>query len=415
MVNESEVNDGERRAQLESLNREKAIVALPVIIYLCLVFLVGIIGNSLVVYVYHYRLRRSPSRYFIIFLAIQDLISCSLGCPIEIVDLAEPYIFTATWACKIMRFVTSVTIISSCFILICVSFDRFYKICNPLKGFPIRKVKVLFLCLMCLSVLLSWPAFVVFGKKTVETEISGLNGTECSTSDGIVGTIYPIVYYTFLFICYLLLLIIFGFFYTRIGYEIFKRKRLSLRDSLPAGMRNVNNGNAKHSNRLSIDELDLSAVSSQTEEHSKETSSRKISDETILGPNQKCQIHKRTTSLDALKNLKTKISFSRMSVRTVRTTAVFFAVTVAFVVSFMPYLIANILKFRKLGFTDTSDHSIYVVYNFCVRSYFVSSLINPIIYGAMNRSFRKECKLTFRRIFQKMCFCSRICDDQHQM
>ncbi|KAL3873967.1 hypothetical protein ACJMK2_037041 [Sinanodonta woodiana] len=414
MPNVTELNDDERRAQLEHINREKAIIALPIIIYLCLVLLVGIIGNSLVVYVYHYRLRRSPSRYFIIYLAVQDLLSCSLGCPIEIVDLAEPYVFTATWACKIMRFVTSVTIMSSCFILICVSFDRFYKICNPLKGFPIRKVKLVFLCLTCLSVLLSWPAFVVFGKRTVETEISGINGTECSTSDGIVGTSYPIIYYVVLFICYLLLLIIFGFFYARIGYEIFKRKRLSVRDTWTAGMRNANDGNAKHSNRLSTEGLeDMSVVSSQTEENTKEAPSRKISEDTNFSPNQKSQTQRKTTSLDALKSFKVKISFGRMSVRTVRTTVVFFAVTVAFVVSFMPYLIANIIKFKKLAFTDTSDRSIYVIYNFCVRSYFVSSCINPIIYGAMNRSFRKECKYTFRRIIQKMCFCSRICVDQH--
>ena len=94
-----------------------------------------------------------------------------------------------------------------------------------------------------------------------------------------------------------------------------------------------------------------------------------------------------------------------MSIRTLRTTGIFFAVSLAFVVSFLPYLIANVLKFSKVAFHDMHSVGEEVLYNLLVRSFFISNFINPLIYSVLNRNFRKETKKLFKLLFQKLKSC----------
>ena len=54
-------------------------------------------------------------------------------------------------------------------------------------------------------------------------------------------------------------------------------------------------------------------------------------------------------------------------------------------------LIVNVLRFSKVAFIDMNSGHDEIVYNLCVRSYFISNFINPIIYSLLNKTFRTEC------------------------
>lgn len=441
------------------LNSEKVLQLLPVIIFICITVVVGIVGNSLVCYIYSFRLRRSPSRYFILFLAVLDLISCLVGAGSELSDLFQPYVFTATWSCKILRFGLSFTIISASFTLICVAFDRYYKVCKPLKAFPVRKVKILCIVVGILSVLLSSPALMIFGLKTVKTDYVAITGTECSTDDGVRKTPIPVVYYIILFSAFLVLLVSFVLLYIKIGLEIWKRKKLTIGETLPALIREIKDMNcSKLSKTESIQADEASSRSIPTDDESRGPSEARTGYEnqgisetdSCLQPinrtdsvksqrinrsdsfksqrvNRSDSVKsKRFSRTDSVKSqsessqrpsrqkpvLKRRRStLGRMSIRTLRTTTIFFTVSAAFVLSFLPYLIANILKFTKVAFYEFQNSAEEVTYNFCVRSYFISNCINPIIYSALNVKFRKECKKLVKRIFQQVKSC---CMCQHQ-
>jgi hypothetical protein len=58
-----------------------------------MLMIIGVIGNTIVLYVYKFRFRRSTSRIFILSLAVFDLITCLLGMPFHIMDMLYPYMF----------------------------------------------------------------------------------------------------------------------------------------------------------------------------------------------------------------------------------------------------------------------------------------------------------------------------------
>lgn len=416
MTSESNITSQLADDILWELNNKKVVLLLPVIIYVLLSVTIGLIGNSFVCYIYTYRLRRSPSRVFILFLSVLDLISCLVGSSSELSDLFQPYVFTATWSCKLLRFGLSVTIIAACFTLICVAFDRYYKVCKPLKAFPNKKVKILCIVVAVISFVLSSPALFIFGLKTVETNVTGLTGTECSTADHVRGTAVPVAYYVILFMTFIVLLTSFVFLYVRIGREIYKRKRLTIGETLPAIMKETKQ-KERYARTTSVLADDTSNPSYPTDDMS---DSRGIDNpleaetDSCLSTTNKSSVQQtgngtlRQTSQVTLRRRKSNLG--RMSIRTIRTTSIFFAVSVAFVLSFLPYLIVNILKFTKIAFYDIQSPRVEVVYNFCVRSYFISNFINPIIYSALNINFRRECRKLLKRMFRKVkkcCTCKR--------
>ena len=424
MYNQSEIEN-----IILKLNQDKVIMLLPVITYVLFSVLIGLIGNSLVCYIYSFRLLRSPSRIFILFLAVLDLISCVVGSGSELTDLFQPYTFTTAWSCKLLRFGLSFTIIAASFTLICVAFDRYYKVCRPLKAFPVRKVKKLCICVALLSVLLSSPALIIFGTKTVQTDHDGITGTECSTADGVKGTHLPIIYYFTLFTTFVILLGSFILLYVRIGQEIWKRKRLTIGETLPELVRDTKDRHGlkfARANSNPVDADDMSGPSYQTDDESRAYCDNPAVSETdncesnvngnklnvADGVNTENNGNGQTTQQKRFPLIRRRSNMGRMSIRTMRTTSIFFVVSVAFVLSFLPYLIANILKFTKLVFYDIASSAEEIVYNFCVRSFFISNFINPIIYSALNRNFRKECRKLLRRIRKKMkdiccCCCAR--------
>ena len=91
-----------------------------------------------------------------------------------------------------------------------------------------------------------------------------------------------------------------------------------------------------------------------------------------------------------------------------KTTLVAFAVTLVFVLSFLPYLILMLLR----GVIHDFDHSLsgsvqLNFYNIFVRSYLLNSAANPVIYGVFNAKFRLEVVTLFRKMTSLLCCCRR--------
>lgn len=89
-------------------------------------------------------------------------------------------------------------------------------------------------------------------------------------------------------------------------------------------------------------------------------------------------------------NNESKLKPGHFDVQTVKYTTILFAVTVVFVVSFLPYLVLVIWRTAIGGHEESvlSDSGM-VAFNFGVRSYFLNSAINPLVYGFFNSQFRK--------------------------
>ncbi|CAL1543744.1 unnamed protein product, partial [Lymnaea stagnalis] len=78
-----------------------------------------------------------------------------------------------------------------------------------------------------------------------------------------------------------------------------------------------------------------------------------------------------------------------------RTTSMLLAVSLVFVISFLPFLALEFFKATAPGaFSSLSDPSLALFHLFH-RSFLINSAANPIIYSVCNIKFRKECLKLF--------------------
>ncbi|XP_062615176.1 orexin receptor type 2-like [Saccostrea cucullata] len=353
---------------LQKLNDEKAILYIPVIVYMAILMLIGIVGNMMVGVVYIKKKLKTSTDFFILNLAILDLLTCFFGIPVEIADLRFPYTFNAPAACKIFRTVESLTNMGSTLTLIAIAVDRYKRICRLGERFSSKAAKRICAGAVIVGILTCWPAAIVFGKKTVDVGIPGIKGTDCSTDDTQRHTVYPLLYYAVVFLYFLICVIIVTVLYVKIS--IFIRR----------GKQKLRKGNSN--------KCELNSEITTTTQVSQETNTNVslISFTTIAGERKSIE---ETTTMAPVNTIKTS-----------RTTVICIAITVAFIVSYLPFLVVMVTRNIKKNFEKTLTPPAEVFYKFCLKSYFINDAINPVIYSFLNAAFRQE---VIRRLRCKAC------------
>lgn len=346
---------------LRELNDRTALRFLPVIIYMSLLMLVGIFGNLMVLVVYLRKRLKCSSDYFILNLAFMDLLTCLIGVPVEIADLRDPYMFYAPAACKLLRTVESFSNMGSTLTLMAIAMDRYKRICKLGERFSNQKAKRLCIGAILIGAITSWPAGVVFGKKTVDVGIPGANTADCSTADEMRNTIYPLLYYGLVMLYFIICVIFVLFVYVRISIFIrrgkSKQKKVAKPTAQDAPSFNLHSSNDGHT-----------ALSGVSEEED-------------------------VKKLHVIEKKAVDISQGGRLVNTIkvtRTTTIFVAVTAAFILSYLPFLVVMITRNIKKNFEDILSPSAEVFYKFCLKSYFINNAINPVIYNFLNRNFRAD-------------------------
>lgn len=346
---------------LRELNDITALRFLPVIIYMSLLMLVGIFGNLMVLNVYLRKRLKCSSDYFILNLAFLDLLTCLIGVPVEIVDLRDPYMFYAPAACKLLRTVESFSNMGSTLTLMAIAMDRYKRICKLGERFSNQKAKRLCIGAILIGALTCWPAGVVFGKKTVDVGIPGANTADCSTADEMRNTIYPLLYYGLVMLYFIICVIFVLFVYVRISIFIRRGKSNQKKTTKPTAQHapslNLHSSNDGHTA--------LSSVSGEEDVNNRQVIEKKAVDISQGG---------------RLVN----------TIKVTRTTTIFVAVTAAFIISYLPFLVVMVTRNIKKNFEDILSPSAEVFYKFCLKSYFINNAINPVIYSFLNRNFRAD-------------------------
>ena len=377
-----QLEDVEASIMLHRLNNEKAMMYLPVIVYMLVLMLVGTFGNILVCCVYYSKPTKTSSHYFILSLAVFDLLTCVIGMPTEVTDLRFPYMFYAPVACKILRFIESVSTIGSSIILIAVAFDRYFRICRLGKQMTSKTTKIICIVAIVIGMLTSWPACILFGQKTIDIDAyPEIHAVDCSTDDSMRGTIYPTLYYGFLFLLFIMCLTFFTVIYTKIGRVIWKRKKARIGENANGSYKDSSFNENTPSDQVSSDPVSADMSSDGNWNDKRMSSGSHLA------------FRKRSSS--------------RHEIRVTRTTVVLFAVTVAYVISFLPFLVVMVLRNVISDFEENLTPEEEVVYKFCSKSYFINNAINPVIYSFLNVNFRKDTKTIFRKCLSACCCCRR--------
>lgn len=195
-------------------------INLPTVVFYIIAIIVGIFGNSLVIYVFRFRFKRTTANIFIVCLSSFDMITCFMLI-FEVFDKRLPmYSGNYPAVCKLVRCVEVFANGGASVILVGIAFDRYYKICKPFKRLSMTRVRNLIITTVFVMVLASWPMLLFHGSETVDTNHMGISGRDCADDDNFKGSIYPGIYFIILFVfiivCMGLILILYSLVFAAI-------------------------------------------------------------------------------------------------------------------------------------------------------------------------------------------------------
>lgn len=354
--------------QLIDLNDKMAIRYLPVIIYILFLMLTGIIGNSIVCLVYINNKSKTSVCYFILTLALLDLLNCLIGMPHEIVDLRYQYMFYSSTACKFLRTIEYISTVGSTVVLLAVAVDRYNRICKLGSHMSSEKAKKVCFTAVIIGVITSWPVPVLGGLRTVDLDIEGVHAVDCSIEDSVKDTIYPPIFYGLLCMYFVFCIVFFGVVYSRI--IVFVKKRKAITRQMGSSIRKD-------------DEEKPNVVPDDNTNH--------------LSPHPKaCRTNSGRSDISAGSIRKHK---NKNRIKVTRTTVILGAVTLAFIVSYLPYLMIMAIRTLMSDFESELDPAADIAIKFCAKSYLINNAINPLIYCFLNKKFRDD----VRKIFKRCC------------
>ena len=378
---------------LTHLNNEEIHKNIGGLIFVSMLMITGLLGNLHVLVVFGKKMKPSTHRTFICVLAIVDLIGSTVGMPFVLVDLTHPLTFYMTAACKVLRMVNYFMGISSVFLMLVVTVDRYRKVCHPLKWQLSGKMaKVLSCIVLIFSVGLSWPTLILFGHITVELGNNNLTGVRCSTDDKYANSPYQTYFNAMLIIMVLIALVAHIVLYSIICGVIKNHNlhKLELKEikSIRRGA-SCHNDNAVSTTEISI----VSATESSTplqsiKQHEKRNKKVHISSKYRMAS---VNEDKNEIAVHFKNNLKKFRETRRMTI-------IFFAIIVIFFISYVPHLILKVIVSSQKDFLARLSRPGIILYNTFIWCFFINNSANPIVYMFLDIKFRTEVKAFYKHM-----------------
>ncbi len=143
------------------------------ITFYVLAYLVGVIGNGLVIYlIYKVKKLHSITSLFLVSLASADLLLIIICVPIKVIEfLTNDWVFGG-FMCKTFHYLHTFTAICSVLNLTAMSLERYFAILHPLEAkirTTYRRAKIIILLIWVISFFAAMP--VILGKKMIEVGI----------------------------------------------------------------------------------------------------------------------------------------------------------------------------------------------------------------------------------------------------
>lgn len=386
---------------LLDLNDDETVRRLAPIIYLSFLMVLGIPGNLLVIIVYHLTSkRRTTHRLFITTLAIADFLVCTITVPFEIFQMTHQLTFYSKWACKICRAINVFLALVSSFILIALSADRMRRVCQPLRPqLTPRQTLWTVLFVIIGALLFAWPEAVISGLSPEYFEDYNLTGSDCSFSDRYTDKQYTTIYSSILLAIYLGCIITLIIMYCVIGHQVishthfrntFTRRECAGGDNHSTASTNKLKKSDQIKNSGSSDELCDSKSEdddghnniSELKSDSKSKSKEDLSKEDPKTPD------KRNGGMKQAKSSR-------------KVTKIAFAISFCFILSYLPFVAVK-LNASIAGGIFVSNSTTKAIFPILARTFIINNVVNPIIYGFLDQTFRQKCKMLFNRLTRRV-------------
>ncbi|XP_061177264.1 G-protein coupled receptor 83-like [Saccostrea echinata] len=365
---------------------------------LLLYLFLGLFGNSIVVYIYIRRMKRTDEKYFIPILAIADIFACLAGVILGVVSNFHRAYYTLDTFCKVGYFLTWSTTSVSGIIILLIALNRHLMICRPTSPqLTITRKRRALIVVMIFSIVTSAPMLYFLGERHYPFMYKGelINTTLCTLrfTDGTLHKL-QIGYFAFEIFLALLNMIITCVLYIPVGVKIYRRfrkgglkaKMAKQKPDISKAQDNApqTEGPGKlHVEMTGIEEsafsTTVSTVLSSTEDdvycgrcksNSKEDSKRDVRD----------------TSINRKKKARNKQARNNFTV-------MFATIIIFYILAYLPTLVLMMLPGSnpaEFWFSKSPLMLNFLV--FLQRAFLLNNIVNAFIYSYFDLSFRKEVK-----------------------
>lgn len=399
--------NGTINATLEYGNHQLTLNAIPNIIVTFVYLVFGLTGNSFVIYVYAFATRGNiNNKYFILVLAIVDIISCVVNCIFTIVLDLMQLNFTSEPFCKVLRVLCHVTALTSAFILLVIAIQRYQLVCRPLGRQMTPFVQKVFVFLSVLmSAILGFPAIEFYGVADV-TRL-GYRGTACKYKEEYVDSKELLIYNGVFMLSCITGIISVCVLYFMVVVKIYRqRKRFPTKNRSINKDRQTTEFSTTDSETQSDNRLDSSLndglmekmVNRKTSKCDLTTASDvNLQEKGTTSSSSRTLPRKASQSSLATFSVRGKTKKIRETLKTHRFSLMFVAITIVCVISFIPLRSLELMEVSDNHFVERTFGNALPLYRFLYTSYIINNIANPLIYGLFDKQFRKRLRGLFSR------------------
>lgn len=159
-------NKTENDVDIYTLNSLRAEFLTVNTVILGVYLVIGVLGNSLVFYIYKCCItKHRTDRFFIPYLAVSDALSCIVGSGFGLALNLLPIRFSGDALCKGLWFLTKWSTLVSALMLLLIAIERYKKVCKPFgpQMTPLAK-QLSMIALFVVSAILTFPTVFFHGE-----------------------------------------------------------------------------------------------------------------------------------------------------------------------------------------------------------------------------------------------------------
>jgi len=373
---------------------------------------IGFPGNILVLLVFGLKHKPSFYRTIILTLTMYDTLLCGITLPFEIYDMHNNFTFRAgEWTCKLFRTFNYFLVFNSGYTVLFMAIDRFKRVVRPLKiQMSLRHAHIGTVIIFIVSVVLTVPNLFIRGIRVVQLR-ENITGYDCTISDEYTNSQVPTIYNLVLLLLCIATIATLMFLYIRIEHEIIvhfryrkdfkstRREKPTRCNSIPSTVDGINSISKNYAQN---EKNDLNTAVNLSETSGNGT--LRMSHKTVTRKNVTVKnggmSGKGSTSMSRKSG---RGKFKKMDEHGYKITKIVVAISLFYILSYIPSLIENILV-GIYGVDVVSSYISPAVMNILERTYAINHVINPIIYGFIDDKFNGDCKSVFISLFRK-CKC----------
>lgn len=338
-------------------------------------FAVGIVGNSVVLFFYSFRIKgKLEDRFLIPHLAFFDLLATVFTTIDKTLDNIFPVMYPNHRLCQISNFTSRVFAATGDGVLLLIAFQRYYRICRPFQfQRPLPNDRVCLIFIFLAAVVLNSPVFLFYELHQVSHLDQNIIGYRCdhihhNLQYSYVMAGYDIFVFILIVVAMVTISVLYVFIARAIKRSAVKSKKKST-DISPSSYAKSEVDQSKESTAETIECL----FKSTADDKSKKS----------------VNYFKRNSSVASLGKLASLTGTLRNKYQTNRFSYMFMTIALLFIITYIP---SNILKMCELHHPEMwieLPHWRLHVYLFFRQGYILNHVVNPFIYGLFDSGFRR--------------------------